>query len=396
MSTVRPAPTKSYSVRRVNQLLGGVYSFVLVAITVEALVNGQSQLQYLNPLVFYSSAAALLVLVIGFLVSHWIYRLEWLWPKLIALNALVLLATWPLHFDSSASLPDSFKPWVWWLLGVSAIAAGASFKFWFGVSYIASVSVGWYLLRTSESGGSGEAILALQDSLHLLILSAIGTSMILVLRWQAAKVDFANEKSISSGVESAQREALDLERSRLDALVHDSVLTTLLVASKAQTPEQIESARSSANQALKKLELARLPTIATETVTLVSFFGALSQRVKDLSKDFDTSIEKVNDLPLSASVADALTEATLQAVDNSIKHSGSATKKRVLLQGQGRGLKIVVSDNGRGFRPAKISRSRAGIRTSIIDRVKNLGGRVFINSAPGKGTDIVFEWGPND
>ena len=396
MSTVRPAPTKSYSVRRVNHLLGGVYSFVLVAVSVEALVNGQSQLQYLNHLVFYSSAAVLLVLVIGFLVSHWFYRSEWLWPKLIALNALVILATWPLHFDSSASVPESFKPWVWWLLGVSAIAAGASFKFWFGVSYIASVSVGWYLLRTSESGGSGEAILALQDSLHLLILSAIGTSMILVLRWQAAKVDFANEKSISSGVESAQREALDLERSRLDALVHDSVLTTLIVASKAQTPEQIESARSSANQALQKLELARLPTRDTETVTLVSFFGALSQRVSDLSKDFDTSIEKVNDLPLSAPVADALTEATLQAVDNSIKHSGSATKKRVLLQGQGRGLKIVVSDNGRGFRPAKISRSRAGIRTSIVDRVKNVGGRVFINSAPGKGTDIVIEWGPND
>ena len=396
MSTVRPAPTKGYSVRRVNHLLGGVYSFVLVAITVEALVNGQSQLQYLNHLVFYSSAAVFLVLVIGFLVSHWFYRLEWLWPKLIAVNALVLLATWPLHFDSSASVPESFKPWVWWLLGVSAIAAGASFKFWFGVSYIASVSVGWYLLRTSESGGSGEAILALQDSLHLLILSAIGTSMILVLRWQAAKVDFANEKSISSGVESAQREALDLERSRLDALVHDSVLTTLIVASKAQTPEQIESARSSANQALQKLELARLPIRATETVTLVSFFGALSQRVRDLSKDFDTSIEKVNDLPLSAPVADALTEATLQAVDNSIKHSGSATKKRVLLQGQGRGLKIVVSDNGRGFRPAKISRSRAGIRTSIVDRVKNVGGRVFINSASGKGTDIVIEWCPND
>lgn len=396
MSSVRPAPTKSYSVRRVNQLLGGVYSFVLVAITVEALVNGQSQLQYLNPLVFYSSAAVLLVLVVGFLVSHWFYRLEWFWPKLIALNALVLLGTWPLHFDSSSSVPESFKPWVWWMLGVSAIAAGASFKFWSAVSYIATVSVGWYLLRTSASGGSGEAILALQDSLHLLILSAIGTSMILVLRWQAAKVDFANEKSIASGVESAQRAALDLERSRLDALVHDSVLTTLLVAAKAQTPEQIESARTSANQALKKLDAARLPTRGTETVTLVSFFEALKQRINDLSRDFETEIEKVNDLPLSGSVAEALTEATLQAVDNSIKHSGDATKKRVLLQGQGKGLKIVVSDNGKGFRPAKISKSRAGIRTSIVDRVKNVGGRVFIKSAPGKGSDVVIEWGPND
>ena len=396
MSSGRQAPTKSYSVRKVNQLLGGVYSFVLVAITVEALVNGQSQLQYLNPLVFYTSVAILLVLVSGFLVSHWVYRVQWLWPKLIALNALVLLGTWPLHFDSSALVPDSFKPWIWWLLGVSAIAAGASFRFLLGVSYIAFVSVAWFVLRTSASGGSGESVLALQDSLHLLILSSIGAAMILVLRWQAAKVDFANDKSISSGIESAQREALDLERSRLDALVHDSVLTTLLIAAKAQTPDQIESARSSANQALKKLDAARVPSSNLETVTLVSFFEALEQRIRDLSVDFQISIEKVNNLPLSASVSEALTEATLQAVDNSIKHAGNATKKKVLLQGQGIGLKIVVSDNGRGFRPAKISKSRAGIKTSIIDRVKMVGGQVFINSAPGKGTDVVIEWGPND
>ncbi len=396
MSSGRQAPTKSYSVRRVNHLLGGVYSFVLVAITVEALVNGQSQLQYLNPLVFYTSVAILLALVSGFLVSHWVYRVQWLWPKLIALNALVLLGTWPLHFDSSAPVPESFKPWIWWLLGVSAIAAGASFRFLFGLSYIAFVSVAWFVLRTSASGGSGESVLALQDSLHLLILSSIGTAMILVLRWQAAKVDFANDKSISSGIESAQREALDLERSRIDALVHDSVLTTLLIAAKAQTPEQIESARSSANQALKKLDAARVLSSNLETVTLVSFFEALEQRIRDLSVDFQISIEKVNNLPLSASVSEALTEATLQAVDNSIKHAGNATKKKVLLQGQGISLKIVVSDNGRGFRPAKISKSRAGIKTSIIDRVKMVGGQVFINSAPGKGTDVVIEWGPND
>jgi signal transduction histidine kinase len=396
LSSVRPAPTKSYSVRRVDQLLWGVYSFVLVAITVEALVNGQSQLKYLNPSVFFASAAVTLVLVIGFLVSHWIYRVQWVWPKLIALNALALLGAWPLHFDSTVPVPESFKPWIWWLLGVSAIAAGASFRFWLGVSYIASVSVAWFVLRTSASGGSGESVLALQDSLHLLILSSIGTSMILVLRWQAAKVDFANERSIASGVESAQREALDLERSRLDALVHDSVLTTLLIAAKAQTQEQIESARSSANQALKKLDAARSPTKISGTVTLVSFFEALEQRIKDISEDFRISIEKVNDLPLSPLVSEALTEATLQAIDNSLKHSGNATKRRVLLQGQGVGLKIVVSDNGRGFRPAKIAKSRAGIRTSIIDRVKNVGGRVFINAAPGKGADVVIEWGPID
>jgi signal transduction histidine kinase len=54
-------------------------------------------------------------------------------------------------------------------------------------------------------------------------------------------------------------------------------------------------------------------------------------------------------------------------------------------------VKIVISDDGVGFRVSRIPRSRLGLRLSIIQRVETIGGRVFIDSKPGSGTNIVLE-----
>jgi signal transduction histidine kinase len=391
----REAPTKSYSVNRVNRLIGTIYSFLLVAIVSETLVNGFSQLEYLNPAVFSISIPILIFLVLGFLVSQFTLKSTSFWLRTIPIFTVVLMATWPLHYDPAVFLPETFKPWIWWLLGISAVAAGISFPFWVGVSYILAVSLGWIALRTSPSGGSAELILAFQDSIHLLILASIGTAMAVAIRWQAAKTDFANQNLIASGIKSAQSHALGIEQQRLDALVHDSVLTTLLVASKAQTPEEMYLASQAASDAIGRLNAGKTSVDQHAPVTQVSFFEALRNRIQEVYPEFEVTLSQTNDSRIDDSVSEALTEATLQAVDNSTKHAGSATKRSVSLQSDGRGLKIVISDNGKGFRPSKISKDRLGIQLSVIGRVKSVGGRVFIRSEPGKGADIVLEWSPS-
>lgn len=390
-----PTPSKSYSVTRVNQLIATIYSFLLVAVVSEALVNGFSQRNYLDPVVFFTSVALLIFLIAGFLFSHFSSRPTQFWLRSIPVLTLILLISWPLHFDSSVALPESFKPWIWWLLGISAVAAGVSFRFWLGVIYIFAVSIGWIFIRLSPSGGSGETILAIQDSVHLFILASIGTVMAAAVRWQAAKTDFANQNLILSGVKSAQSQAVSLEQSRLDALVHDSVLTSLLVASKAQTPKEISLAKESAMEAIRKLDTDKTDVTLAKPLTQVSFFESLRNRILEVYPNFEVSFEQTNDSQLPADVSEALTEATLQAVDNSSKHAGSATKRSVSLQSHGAGLKIVVSDNGKGFRPSKISKDRLGIQLSIIGRVKSVDGRVFIRSERGKGADVVLEWSPS-
>lgn len=396
MSFVRPVPEKSFSVARVNRMLGRIYSIALLAIMVEALVNGFGQLRYLNPVVFFISAALIVVTTLGVIINQWFFSFSKRWLQAVAIVALVGLLSWPLHLIDSANLPEDFQPWIWWTLGIASVAAGTSLRFSFGVAYLVVVPLIWIFIRTSELGGSAPLIVAIQDASHVLIFASILVAMVLALRWEAGKVDSANQLAISSAVESARVEAIELERSRMDALVHDSVLTTLLVAARAESSDQVASSQKSAREAIDRLQQAGAEDQLREEMTLASFFGALEGKITKQSADFIVTVDKLNDLPIPSQIAQALTEATLQAVDNSLKHAGVANERIVRLRGQKAGLKIVVSDNGRGFRPSQVARDRLGIRSSIIARVEQVGGRAFIDSHPGSGTNVVIEWGQGD
>lgn len=58
------------------------------------------------------------------------------------------------------------------------------------------------------------------------------------------------------------------------------------------------------------------------------------------------------------------------------------------------GIRITVRDDGQGFNMADIAPERLGVRVSIIDRVRLIGGSAEIRSTPGTGTTVVLEWTP--
>lgn len=375
-------------------MLGRIYSIALIAITTEAIVNGFGQLAFLNSTVFFVSAGLFVVAVIGVFVSAWFTPSATnFWLRAVAIVALALVITWPLHFDLTQATPVEFQPWIWWPLGISSVAAGTTFRFGIGVIYLTFMTISWPILKVSGFGGSGQLLLGFQEALHLFVFSAVLVALVLSLRWEAGKTDTANQEAIASAVESARVDAAEIERSRLDALVHDSVLTTLLVAAHAETDQQRILAAQSATDAIARLKSARSEELPSAQLTLASFFHALELRIHKASPEFKVSLARMNDLPISSQIAEALTEATLQAVDNSIKHAGQASERVVQLSGEQSGLKIVVRDNGKGFRPSQVSKDRIGISSSIVARATNVGGRVFINSSPGIGTNVVIEWG---
>jgi signal transduction histidine kinase len=378
-------------------MLGRIYSVALTAITSEAIVNGFGQLSFLNPIIFFVSAGLLAAAVIGVVVTTWFFPSSSnFWLRATAIVALALFVTWPLHFDLTQATPVSFQPWIWWPLGIAAIAAGTTFRFGIGAIYLLFLTICWPILKVSGYGGSGQLLLGVQEALHLFVFSAVLIAMVLALRWEAGKTDAANQEAIASAVESARVDAAEIERSRLDALVHDSVLTTLLVAANADTEQQRTLAAKSAVDAIARLTTARSEELDSTQLTLASFFHALELRIKESSPEFQVTLTRLSDLPIPSQTAEALTEATLQAVDNSLKHASYATERVIRLKGQESGLKIVVSDNGKGFRPSQVPKDRIGIASSIVARVTNVGGRVFINSSPGSGTDVVVEWGKDD
>ena len=378
-------------------MLGRVYSIALVAITIEALVNGFSQLAFLNQPVFFVSVSLLTVAVVGVAISQWFIPSQIIfWLKAIALVSLGLIATWPLHFDATQAVPDNFQPWIWWPLGIATVAAGVTFRFGVGVMYLFLVTLGWPILKVSAFGGSGEVLVGVQEALHLFVFCSVLIAMVLALRWEAGKADSANQEAIDSAVESARVAAFEIERSRLDALVHDSVLTTLLIASNAKTADQQKLASKSAIDSISRLKNFRAEEAQPTELTLASFFNALELRIREASGEFQVSLDRLSDLRIPSKTAEALAEATLQAVDNSLKHAGRATERIVRLRGQKTGFKIVISDNGRGFRPSQVPKDRIGITSSIVARVVNAGGKAFINAGPGVGTTVIIEWDLDD
>ena len=76
-----------------------------------------------------------------------------------------------------------------------------------------------------------------------------------------------------------------------------------------------------------------------------------------------------------------------EALQNVAKHSGSRTAT-IQLDVIGKEIRLLVSDCGRGF-AARRESVRPGLGLRFIDeRVRLLGGRSMIRSAPGKGTQI--------
>jgi signal transduction histidine kinase len=83
-----------------------------------------------------------------------------------------------------------------------------------------------------------------------------------------------------------------------------------------------------------------------------------------------------------------------EALTNVLKHAG-ASSVSVVLERRGDHLRIIVEDDGNGFDPAQLSepgdaRPRLGL-SGIRERLRLLGGKVTIESAPGAGTTLYID-----
>ena len=176
--------------------------------------------------------------------------------------------------------------------------------------------------------------------------------------------------------------------------MHDKVLTTLLLASKAQTPDEQKAVAELAVAAITRLNEAERD-LSSETVSGTSFLAALEKIGQGQAADMVVTVTDHQALEIPEPAAQALTEAMLQAIVNSQQHAGPNASRELHLKTSRSGIKIVIKDDGRGFRMSRVPKSRLGVRTSIIRRVELAGGRAFVDSKPGAGATIILEWSSN-
>ena len=230
----------------------------------------------------------------------------------------------------------------------------------------------------------------------------------------AVRADAEAERAEELAAESAGTTAMALERERLDALIHDDVLGTLLAVTRTGDSRSVAGL---ARRAIDRLDGTGAGG-ADEPLSVTAFVGLLRSAVGTVDSTLELEVEgPVDGVTATSSVASDLAAASMEAVRNAVLHSGDPEGPRVRLdlvpvsarQDPDRtgpesrstvppadtGIRIRILDRGRGFDLRGVRQTRLGVRGSILGRVNALaGGRAEVRTRPGEGTTVLVEWTP--
>ncbi|MFM9367080.1 GAF domain-containing sensor histidine kinase [Streptomyces sp. Da 82-17] len=94
---------------------------------------------------------------------------------------------------------------------------------------------------------------------------------------------------------------------------------------------------------------------------------------------------------LPAAQEEAMLRVAQEALHNALRHSGAA-RVTVVLEKRGQGAELSITDDGSGFdtRAVRHAGRHLGL-VSMKHRASGVGGRLTVESAPGKGTTITME-----
>jgi signal transduction histidine kinase len=373
---------------RLETLIRRISGFVHLVLAIEVSVNGFTQVYQKD-----GSGSWLLALYLavsaGTLISLWFGKGK-LWPILYALAVFLILALTPLAGFGEYEFSSNGRPWIWWALGFAVILFAVFTKIYQWSLFLALVSVTWILVEINLFGQT-RILQATLDSAYVIVYCIALMALVSLVRQGARGVDEANSEAIQSSLQQARVEAIERERQRVDALVHDQVLHTLLLAARAATKEDQLAASDSARQAIASLTRAKAEESSGQAVTISGLFRAVQSAALQLDARVKVMTRGSSSETLPPEVAQALTEATLQALDNAIQHSKAESIQLFLASEDGK-VEVQVVDDGIGFRPERVPRNRIGIGTSIVFRLTSIGGQARISSEPGKGTTVTLRW----
>jgi hypothetical protein len=227
-----------------------------------------------------------------------------------------------------------------------------------------------------------------------------------LLRRSSRRVDLVRERA----AEQSRAAAVALDRGRREreylALLHDTAAATFLMAAHGGDPVAV------AAQARRDLVVLAERGEAEGTVDLGAALAAVA---RDSGVAVRVSAEVV---PVPAGVALAFVRAVRELLVNVERHAGTREAELTVSRGAtvvgagggglvrggaaggGRGfvpggVTAVIRDRGQGFAPGDVPEHRRGLRGSVVDRLRAVGGAAVIDSAPGGGTTARLVW-PHD
>lgn len=314
--------------------------------------------------------------------------------RLVSFVYVVVLISWP-FFLADPAVPQQGDHWLYQLTTVATATAAIGFRARGAMAYLVVVPLIYGIIRATPQGGGGPWELGLFNAIYAIILGGAVLVIVVMTRSAASSVDDAQGAALDRYARAVRQHAIEVERVQVDSIVHDSVLTTLLSAARAETAEQKALAATMASNAMRYLnEAALVSPDDGATVRFRQLADRIVTAARQMPLPFALRVRSLDTRVIPAAQAEALYSAAVQAMMNSVQHGGSGDVRRWLtvLGAHGGAVQIEVGDSGVGFDIDSVPDERLGVRRSIIERTANAGGHAEVRSARGRGTVVVLSW----
>ena len=377
---------------KLENLTRKVFAGVIGALTLELWSKQVSQNLHFSGLADVIMGAVLLI-VLAINVTAWLGRGNNVMLMIHGLLGLLSVLLLPIMTLDTFALSGFDTPWVWWYVGVAALSMAARFGLRASfLSYLLILLVAWTAIIMLEPIGGASFAGALQGSVYVALLSIGFAGLVTLIRNWADTVDEAHAGYLLSALETARVDAIEREDQRVSALLHDKVLHTFLFAAAANTPAERLASVSLAAEAVDSIEAIQTGAEPEGTTTPASLFLSIKKAALKLSPRIRVTMNSSGLDPIPMEAAWAITEAALQAIENSERHSNCTVLELKLNSPEASVISVQIVDNGRGFRPDRVPRARLGIRGSIVNRMALVGGTAKITSILSVGTVVTLRW----
>ncbi|MGW0041822.1 ATP-binding protein [Rhodococcus sp. NPDC003348] len=334
---------------------------------------------------------------------------------------LFLLAafSWPLAWQGP-QIPASDGVWLAFFPGLASLAAIVACPTAVAFAHLVIGCVCVQLINQVARAGAPAEMLLPEITFAIMFCTLFVGGAAMALR-TGRVLDATTDETHAAAAAAAAQRARAVERERFDALIHDSVIATLLSAARGQRPavvnrlatatlQDLDSLRSefeadrpfTVDEAVSRLRAAAADaddgavfTVARGRAGTTVVAGEALARFAAAPDDGAAGFADVTVRELDAVPADAVRAmgaALGEALRNSRLHAADSTRS-VAVTVTAHGVKALVADDGAGFDRTAVAPHRLGVTVSILARMRQTpGGAARIESRPGAGTRVYLSW----
>lgn len=316
----------------------------------------------------------------------------------IALGAYVVIfiavvISFPFAMTGPA-LPIALSPWTLGITALGTVAAALVWRPWAVWAYLGA-NIAAMVFTRDLAAGHANLEQALQDGFFSLSFTAIFTALAMVSLRNARAVDAASVTAQHAAARSAAAIARTREQGRLDALVHDEIMSAFLYASQ-DSPSLVAAVQLQSKRALEQLERIARGDVIGGDIEVAVFVDRMRSAAFERTGAVRFHVIGSRETLVPAEVGSAFVEATSESVRNSLMHGRRGAVEPavvVTLMLEDDGILATIEDDGVGFNPRAVDSHRLGIRVSIEGRLGVVpGGRAAVSSRPGLGALVTLGW----